>query len=112
LPSAGRAFASRTASRPSHPASHVRDDREASLLWKQDGPTIRLIRISEKAKYFSITRLTRIRGISPVGQITLPSPSSMAMIEAMIEAMPEPMTARDKSRSPAGSSELAPALRA
>jgi hypothetical protein len=34
------------------------------------------------------------------------------MIEAMIEAMPEPMTARDKSRSPAGSSELAPALRA
>ena len=24
-------------SRPSHPASYVRDDREAPLLWKQDG---------------------------------------------------------------------------
>ena len=30
------ACSSRTPPRPSHPASNVRDDREAPLLWKQD----------------------------------------------------------------------------
>jgi len=46
------ACSSRTPPRPSHPASNVRDDREAPLLWERDARRIRVIRVSGKAKYF------------------------------------------------------------
>jgi hypothetical protein len=38
--------------RPSHPIPNVRDDRETPLLWARDRVKIRLIWVSEKAKYF------------------------------------------------------------
>jgi hypothetical protein len=37
------ALARVTPPRPSHPAPNVRDDREAPLLWEQDGETDKLI---------------------------------------------------------------------
>jgi hypothetical protein len=36
-----------------HPAPNVRDDREAPLLWEQDGETDKLIRLFGKSEYFS-----------------------------------------------------------
>ena len=47
--------------RPPHPALHVRDDREAPLLWARDGVFIRLICLFCKAEYFSFQGLTRFR---------------------------------------------------
>ena len=47
------ACSSRTPPRPSHPASNVRDDREAPLLWERDARRIRLICDFGKSEIFS-----------------------------------------------------------
>jgi hypothetical protein len=39
--------------RPSHPASNVRDDRDTSLLWKQDGAQIARLLKKRKKNIFS-----------------------------------------------------------
>jgi hypothetical protein len=46
------ALARMTPPRPLHPAPNVRDDREAPLLWEQDGETDKLIRLFGKSEYF------------------------------------------------------------
>jgi hypothetical protein len=51
-PSASSAPRQRALSRPSHPASNVRDDRDTPLLWARDGAKVLLIWVKRKAKYF------------------------------------------------------------
>jgi hypothetical protein len=55
--------------RPSHPASYVRDDREAPLLWSGMGDDIHVIFISVKANIFA-ARLDTNSENQPVGQIS------------------------------------------
>jgi hypothetical protein len=68
LPSASGRARLCSQKRPSHPAPHVRDDRDTPLRRVQDGGDLHLIRTSEKEKYFSRRGLTRIRKISPSGK--------------------------------------------
>jgi hypothetical protein len=49
------------ASRPSHPAPHVRDDRDTLLLRVRDGKTIRLILANREAIYFCVEDWTGFR---------------------------------------------------
>jgi hypothetical protein len=57
-----------TSSRPSHPASHVRDDREAPLQRKRDGRQTTIFLRKTEAKYFRKAGLTLllIRRIEPL----------------------------------------------
>jgi hypothetical protein len=48
-----------TPSRPPHPASNVRDDRDTSLLWERDGAEMQLIWRGRKAGYFLTGGWTR-----------------------------------------------------
>jgi hypothetical protein len=60
-----------TLPRPSHPASNVRDDREAPLLWERDGDSCKFDLGSSRSDLFSHTGLDRFsqrRGDLPVGQ--------------------------------------------
>ncbi len=54
--------------RPSHPATHVRDDRDTPLQVARDGVNHRLIWVSDKEKYFCCAGLTSFRKISPTGK--------------------------------------------
>jgi hypothetical protein len=49
-------------SRPSHPASHVRDDREAPLGWRRDGREIEWIPIF--SKYASLRQINATGNVS------------------------------------------------
>src|SRR5882724_4275090 len=60
-----------TPPRPSHPASNVRDDREAPLMWERDGDSCKFDLGSSRSDLFSLVGLDRFsqrRGDLPVGQ--------------------------------------------
>jgi hypothetical protein len=70
------AVARLTLPRPSHPASNVRDDREAPLLWERDTPMLRLIWGQDQLRHIGTTgklRITRMRAL-PVGRISTRHP--------------------------------------
>ncbi|HEX9586251.1 MAG TPA: hypothetical protein VGA15_00710, partial [Bradyrhizobium sp.] len=68
-------FARLTPQRPSHPAPYVRDDREAPLLWEQDGESFRDDLGQLKTKIFLQTGLDRLMGDLPVGQNYVQEPT-------------------------------------
>jgi hypothetical protein len=70
--------------RPSHPASHVRDDRDTPLFRSGTGEDIHLICVSEKEKYFSKCHLTRFRKIGRSGKSSIRGQGALAGIPSMI----------------------------
>jgi hypothetical protein len=71
--------------RPSHPASNVRDDRETPLFWARDGVTIRLICVSEKAKYFRNEDWTGQIGLKCFAKIVFSSKVFTTFLERSAE---------------------------
>ena len=76
-PTQGQSHVLRRHSRPSHPASNTRDDREAPLLQRRDGANVLLIWVFRQRRAHAAIgttgnlRMTRMRSFRFVGQISL-----------------------------------------